>query len=273
MNELDFDELSQLPLFEGVPESEVGWMLEHSRQETLEEGDFFHKEGEPVEKFYLVLEGELQVTRRFSGKEIVVGTTKGIIGGELALLNGTPSAVSARAILPSRLLVLDQHAFRELFSACPLVSARVFQTAAQRMQGFATYQNQQEKLAALGKLSAGLAHELNNPSAAVRRAAQTLTGALADLQEATFRLCALGLSQAQMDTLVAFQREAIPSAASMKLLLPLEQSEREDEIGGWLDSEGIEDGWDMAPNFVNAGMTVKDLKELVGLLHIDRIRR
>jgi CRP-like cAMP-binding protein len=86
--------LIELTLFKGVPDAEVRWVTEHSHIEPLADGEFFHREGEPVDKFYVVLEGELQVTQRIEGRETVIGTTPvGIMGGELALLLGDTSVV------------------------------------------------------------------------------------------------------------------------------------------------------------------------------------
>jgi len=125
------------------------------------------------------------------------------------------------------------------------------------------YLKQQEKLATLGKLSAGLAHELNNPAAAARRAARTLWETLPTLHAETLRLSHLGLSEAQLSTLVAFQRQAHDRLAAAALPA-LEQSAREEEIGAWLHRQDIRDGWRMAEAFVSAGVTLDDLAALTG---------
>lgn len=257
------NERYHIPLLEDIDDGELQWLIDHSHEEQLTNGDYFFKENGPADRFYIVLEGELQVSRLVNGSPMIMGTTpRGIIGGEIALLSRTPSNVTAQAIMPSRLMVFDEDAFRALFAACPTVGMRILQTAAQRMQGTVTILKQQEKMAALGKLSAGLAHELNNPSAAARRAAKTLNETLPALQTQTLQLGTLGLTVSQVSMLTDFQHSLIERIAVRIPLPPLEQSKQEDVIADWLDRHAMPDSWDMAAAFVSAGVTLDDLSRL-----------
>ena len=266
------DTLLQIPLFQGVSDDEMDWMLAHSHQEMLENGSYFFKESEPAGRFYIVLEGELQVSRMVNGSEVIMGTTpRGVMGGEIALLSQSPSQITARAIMPCRLLVFDEDAFRALFAACPTVGMRILETTAERMQGTVEIVKQREKMAALGKLSAGLAHELNNPAAAARRASHALRDTLPALQTHALTLSRLGLSNTQTAQLDAFQLTTAERAGHAAPLSPLEQSDREDELSTWLGRHGVTDGWALAETFVSAGLAAEDFAPLIDQFPADAL--
>ncbi len=258
------DTITSFPLFEDITDDELAWLQANSREVRVGQGEYFTREGERPAGFYVVLEGELQITRTLGGQTIVVGTTpRGVIGNELPLLHGTPSPMSARAIVPSRLMVFEPAAFRAIFANCPTVGAKILKIAAERTHDLAGLVKQQEKLAALGKLASGLAHELNNPASAARAAVRVLRDTLPELEARTMDLCAAALDGAQLQRLTEFRREALEAAASAAPISSVEQSDREEELGAWLAGRGIPDAWEVAPTFVAARLTAADLEALL----------
>jgi signal transduction histidine kinase len=258
--------IATLPLFVDATDDELAWLMANSHEQQLARGEYFFREGQPVTQFYVVIEGELQISRTVHGEPMVLGTTpRGIMGGETFLLSGTPAQTNAQAILPSRLMVFELAAFLGIFTHCPTVGIKILRVAAERMQGFAALLMQQEKMAALGKLSAGLAHELNNPAAAATRAASSLRSLLLAHQARTVRLQSLHLSADAQAQLIALLEAAPARMAQADPLSTLDRSEREDALADWLDAHAVANGWELAPTFVAAQLTVDDLAALMNL--------
>ena len=132
---------------------------------------------------------------------------------------------------------------------------------------------QSEKMAALGKLSAGLAHELNNPAAAAGRASSQLSEALDDLRTATVALVRADIDQACWERLVEWDRELHGRGAAPADLSPLEASDWEEALLGWLDARGIDDGWEIAPTLVEAAVRREDLDQIASGVPADAAGR
>ncbi len=179
--------------------------------------------------------------------------------GGLAVLTGRTSIHRARAAAPGRVLEIDSETFRRLPVEVPDVADMFISGLARRMRYTQRAYRQQEKFAALGKLSAGLTHELNNPAAAARRASEELGGAILEAQ-----LTAIGhderFSAGEREALVALQRET--AAGKADPLDPLSLGDAEDELADWLGDHGCEEPWDLAPALAEAGVDTDRLEAM-----------
>ncbi len=255
-------QLREVALFEHLRDDQADWIIGHSTVLELPSNTYVFRQGEPSDYWFVVLEGEMQIMEERDGGEFLLAThTKGAFSGEAPLLSGTPYIASARTLTQARLLRLDNQSFRDMFGVCPVIVSKLFGTLQWRIQTTEALARQREKLSALGVMAAGLAHELNNPAAAAARAADQLQMAIDAMHPPLIHMAGT-LQSSQFEHLLKMRNDAVKHAADTDDLDSLTQSDREDEVGSWMDDHNLDNSWDMAPVFVSGGIDADQLDDL-----------
>jgi signal transduction histidine kinase len=252
---------NQMTLFPKLPDDALEEMKQHGNEIQLNVGDFLFNEGDSNYHFHVVLEGEIEITKQVGSETRVLALHRtGEFMGELSMLTGSGSIASARAITQSRVLQIEVETFKHILAECSPLADIILTAMAGRTTDVEAQLRQQEKMAALGKMSAGLAHELNNPGAAAKRAASKLRESFQTLQ--TLGLQLNSLSKEKVEFLTNIQRQAIEHATNPPKLDPLTESDKEEEIIDWLEDHNITNSWKLAPTLVCAGLDAHKLDTL-----------
>ena len=258
-------ELHAVPLFAALPENQMG-CLEAGEIIDAPAGTPLVTEGEKSCYFYALIAGEVRVTRTYDRQTVLLKVNKpGNFFGEIMLLLGTPSLSSVRVTKPSRLFRIDEAGFWQMMTQCPSIGREVFTAAATRLRNVEGYTQQREKLASLGTMAAGLAHELNNPAAAASRAAAQL-GDIANKAQASLCRLSKSLTPDCWRHLLNAELTTTDNILQAPPLDHLARSDREEATAQWLQERGVAQAWDLAPTFVTAGFDTNTLGKVVGCL-------
>ncbi len=262
------DELRTLFLFERLSDQQLEKLCANGQIQTFEPGPIC-TEGEPATCFFVLIEGELVMSKRSAGVDLETNRTsqRGVYcGAWSAYVPGVEHTyeASVRATKPSKFFVLDADAFaRFMQTEFPIA---VHLVEGHKVGGFRQRQiiGQREKLLALGTITAGLTHQLNNPASAAARAVADLRDRIGKMRGKLAILADGKFPPEALRVLVSIQDEVAEQVAKSKPLelTALETSDREEQIGDWLDDHGIAGAWDYAPIFVDAGLDIDWLERV-----------
>jgi signal transduction histidine kinase len=242
--------LRKIPVFEDFQEDQLQWFASTAEDLHFAAGELVIEAGAPADRLIVILSGELHGQRPKGEGVYIAGA--GAITGMLPFSRMTQFPATIHASAPTRLAALHKDHFEEMFRRIPDIQPRLVGLLTDRVREATRADQQREKLAALGKLSAGLAHELNNPASAVRRSTAGLREALANLRESNFRLCREELSDEVLAHLAEIEKDVAEEMTGSPVMDALDRSDREDHITAWLEKRGISRPWELAPALVEA---------------------
>ncbi len=254
-------ELRKIGIFADLPDEGLGWIAEKSKELHLLPAEVFIRVGDPADSLFVILEGEIRFQLSGGPDAPVYRVTAGQVTGLLPYSRMTEYRGTGQAVVPTHGLLLHKKFFPEMLHRMPQLGDRFVALLADRIRETTRVETQRDKLAALGKLSAGLAHELNNPAAAAQRATANLRESLETVRDASIRLSRHALSPEQRETILRFEREAGEYEPAIPAD-PLAQSDREEQVAEWLERHQVPDAWKIAPVLADAGVEVSRLESL-----------
>src|SRR5438552_1549592 len=267
---IDKSELLRVPVFADLPDDQLAWFLSQTQEVQLKAGDIYMRVGEPAEFMVVILEGTLQVRGEINGETIAIDIQAGTVTGVLPFSRMKKSTLTGRAVTHSRVLRFPASLFPELVQRMPALTQRLVGLMSDRIRETTRIEQQKDRLAGLGKLSAGLAHELNNPASAAKRATGQLREILKKIRNASHDLGRRELTPAQKAEIekleASFVQQAGPPADA------LTTSDLEDQIDSLLRSHGQNDLWQLAADLARRNIKPEVLESLFASLDADTAR-
>lgn len=254
--------LQEFPVFETVPPGQLRWLADHSDYQELEAGTYVFRQGDPLDKMVVVLRGRLVFHLHERDEQGILSEVKeGEITGALPYSRALEAQTSVQSREASALLCLPKTLFPVMIREQHKLTEVLVHAMTSRVRTFTHNQEQAEKMEALGKLAAGLTHELNNPAAAVLRSAASLKKQLHSLpgllQQINGKESTGTLFSTFENLLKANKKKEKDSSLSL-----LEKSEKEDALAAWLKERQLENPYDLAETFIEQRLSIRDLEQL-----------
>jgi signal transduction histidine kinase len=267
---VEASELLRLPVFVDLPDDQIAWFLSQSQELELKPDEIYVHQGDPADSMFVILDGQLQIRGEVAGGLVSMVSQPGDVTGVLPYSRMKQFPVTGRALTSSRVLRFPASLFPALVQKMPELAGRLVGVMADRIREVTRIEQQRDRLAALGKLSAGLAHELNNPASAAKRAAARLRSSLRQIKDASHELGARDLAPAQkaevekLESWLIQKNEPPPDVLTISTL--------EDQLEAMLRSRGQDDLWQLAANLARKGIRPEMLEPLFASLDRDAAR-
>ena len=256
-----FEQLRSVPLFTELPDEDLEMLCPHVEEVTLPAGELLFAEGDVGDRAYVVIDGTVEIVKATPGGEVLLALKSDGVIGEMALLEEAPRNASVRARFESTLLAIPKEQLDELLASSPSASRAFFEVMLSRWRDTQSSLQQSERMAQLGTLTAGLAHELNNPAGAVNRSAGQLGEAMRAYGDARAAVAAM-LDESERTFVDELMRDLYERKGVGTELSALDRSDREDEVEDWLVDHDVDRSWELAPGLVDSGVTAEWLDRL-----------
>jgi signal transduction histidine kinase len=266
----DITELLRVPTFADLPEDQIAWFIGQSQELNLKAGEVYSRQGDPADAMFVILEGHLQGRGELAGDTITFTLDPGDVTGVLPFSRMKQFTVSQRAETDARALKFPASLFPELVQKMPELTKRLVGLMSDRIREVTRIEQQRDRLASLGKLSAGLAHELNNPASAAKRAASQLRQTLKKIRDASLDLGKRDLTPTQKAEI-----ERLESSFTQPDIVPpdaLTISDLEDQIDSLLRSHGQNDLWMLAAGLARRNIQPAVVESLFAKLDAETAR-
>jgi signal transduction histidine kinase len=260
--------LRTIPPLDGLTEAEYAWLATHGSESVGEDGAIVFLEGSPVDKLHFILMGEIHVRRRNSGSTALWVGRAGQMTGKLPFSRMKKYGGDGYTVGPVWGLNIHEDHFATMLAAIPSMTQRCVSVLLDRVREVTRMEQQAEKLAALGKLAANLAHELNNPASAAQRSASSLFSELRQYGDQKYRLGNLCLSDTQTSqyrSWISRTRSRMAEYEAENAQNPLAEIDRETVLIKWLEDHNIPNPWAIAPSLSETTITTEQLDELADI--------